>query len=376
MANRIRDLTGQVFGRLTVIRQDGRTPSGQVIWLCRCDCGNEKSVPSTYLVSKQTSSCGCLAKETTTKRCLDDLTGQVFGRLTVISKDDKNSPSGNSRWKCQCECGNMKTILSFHLKQGKTRSCGCYRRELRVNDLRSMRFGRLTVIDEDCRSDRDSVYWMCRCDCGQFTSVAAGNLHSGDITSCGCYRRETLINDISGQRFGKLTALSLIDTKGGHAHWSCRCDCGKIITARGGSLTSGQRVSCGCYGKYKHDWNSQRFRSRWEVWLSMWYDVNGIGWGYETTKLHLNFRGRDITYRPDFTLDNGTMVEVKGRLRYAGFESLAIPNFAVSMGYDLMIIQQPELEARLGLKLSRLQYIYAKSGLPGCYDAILTATSR
>ena len=69
MVNRInhyrRDLTGDTFGRLTVIRQyrritvdDKRTES---IWLCRCSCGAEKIVRLKNLVSGGTRSCGCLA---------------------------------------------------------------------------------------------------------------------------------------------------------------------------------------------------------------------------------------------------------------------------------------------------------------------------
>jgi hypothetical protein len=71
MVNRInhyrRDLTGETFGRLTVIRQyrriavdEKRTES---IWLCRCSCGAEKIVRLKNLVSGGTRSCGCLAAE-------------------------------------------------------------------------------------------------------------------------------------------------------------------------------------------------------------------------------------------------------------------------------------------------------------------------
>lgn len=60
---RLIDLSGKVFGRLTVIREDGRDKHGQKLWLCKCECGNETHVRTGNLRSGGTSSCGCLASE-------------------------------------------------------------------------------------------------------------------------------------------------------------------------------------------------------------------------------------------------------------------------------------------------------------------------
>ena len=38
------DLTNKKFGQLTVIKQNGRDKSKKIMWLCRCDCGNEKTI--------------------------------------------------------------------------------------------------------------------------------------------------------------------------------------------------------------------------------------------------------------------------------------------------------------------------------------------
>ena len=54
------DLTGQRFGRLTVIERDGWSNAWQTIWLCRCDCGNITRVERGNLVRGRTRSCGCL----------------------------------------------------------------------------------------------------------------------------------------------------------------------------------------------------------------------------------------------------------------------------------------------------------------------------
>ena len=62
------DLTGQRFGKLTVIGESGRQECGsrkRILWLCRCDCGAEILVRGCNLRSGNTSSCGCLQRERT-----------------------------------------------------------------------------------------------------------------------------------------------------------------------------------------------------------------------------------------------------------------------------------------------------------------------
>lgn len=55
---------------------------------------------------------------------LIDLTGQKFGRLTVIDRYDQK------RWTCKCECGNITHSDGYQLRQGNVKSCGCYQHEL------------------------------------------------------------------------------------------------------------------------------------------------------------------------------------------------------------------------------------------------------
>lgn len=57
------DLTGQRFGRLVVIEPCGRSKDRHIMWLCRCDCGNEVVVTASNLKKSNTKSCGCLRRE-------------------------------------------------------------------------------------------------------------------------------------------------------------------------------------------------------------------------------------------------------------------------------------------------------------------------
>ena len=63
------DLTGQRFGRLVVIKEAGRSSDGRVRWLCKCDCGNYTSTPSTKTLRNGTCrSCGCIERERPNKQ--------------------------------------------------------------------------------------------------------------------------------------------------------------------------------------------------------------------------------------------------------------------------------------------------------------------
>lgn len=62
------DLTGQKFGRLTVVKQMPNNASNKVVWLCKCDCGNNAIVIGSRLHTGKTKSCGCLTREKTIER--------------------------------------------------------------------------------------------------------------------------------------------------------------------------------------------------------------------------------------------------------------------------------------------------------------------
>ena len=64
-----KDLTGQRFGRLTVIADSGKRQRTAVVWLCKCDCGNTTESPGDWLKRGVKKSCGCLRKEMAIDRC-------------------------------------------------------------------------------------------------------------------------------------------------------------------------------------------------------------------------------------------------------------------------------------------------------------------
>lgn len=57
------DITGKKFNRLTAIRPDGKYKSGNIKWLCRCECGNYVHATSYALIHEKAKSCGCYASD-------------------------------------------------------------------------------------------------------------------------------------------------------------------------------------------------------------------------------------------------------------------------------------------------------------------------
>ena len=129
-----RDLKGEKFGKLTplyrTVNYYGHTGNKEaaVQWVCKCDCGNYTTALAKQMVTGTKRSCGCLW-EAHDWHCwpFEDLTGQTFGKLTVIEYYGLHPTRKTSQWKCKCECGNETIATNQDLKLGDTKSCGCLR---------------------------------------------------------------------------------------------------------------------------------------------------------------------------------------------------------------------------------------------------------
>lgn len=60
---------------------------------------------------------------------LVDLTGQRFGRLTVLCRAGTQAPGKHTTWLCQCDCGKRTVVSAVNLNSGRQKSCGCLRNE-------------------------------------------------------------------------------------------------------------------------------------------------------------------------------------------------------------------------------------------------------
>ena len=118
------DISGQRFGKLTVIQYDHTEGKGHTYWKCICDCGTEKIVRKDGLISGAVVSCGCHKAQQTSKLFSAQLEGQRFGTLTV-KKRCGHDKYNKALWLCECDCGNIITTTTHALRYGSTKSCGC-----------------------------------------------------------------------------------------------------------------------------------------------------------------------------------------------------------------------------------------------------------
>ena len=130
MPIKAKDLSGQKFGMLTVLKEDigndyinPNTGKHVKRYLCKCDCGNLRSVTAGELISGHAWNCGCKRNNV-----LKDLTGQTFGKLTVIERADSRLDKYGRKvayWRCKCLCGKVTEVRGAELTSGHTKSCGC-----------------------------------------------------------------------------------------------------------------------------------------------------------------------------------------------------------------------------------------------------------
>jgi hypothetical protein len=112
MKNRRKDLTGQKFGRLTVL-SFSHYCFGQSYYICQCECGKRLVVRRGHLLRGTTKSCGCLQRERT-EEYRKRYVGKKFGEISVLSFS--HYLKGYSFYNCKCSCGTKLKISSHYLR--------------------------------------------------------------------------------------------------------------------------------------------------------------------------------------------------------------------------------------------------------------------
>lgn len=180
------DLTNQRFGKLLVIGFDG-VCNGHRMWKCKCDCGNVTVVRQSHLRSGHTTSCGC--NKNLLQHLVGQRFGYLTVKSRA---DDYITPRTGKRytqWLCVCDCGKETIVLTNNLRSGSVKSCGC-KSPHRLQDLSGQVFGKLTVlhmVEPYVNSKgRRLIRYECQCECGNKMYALANALRNGDVLSCGC----------------------------------------------------------------------------------------------------------------------------------------------------------------------------------------------
>lgn len=199
---------GYRVGSLVVEQDSGKRKGGYVVWACRCDCGGTILLDTRALQRGTIRDCGCKTKF---KPGQKDITGQRFGRLVAWEPSDMHDAYGSTIWRCRCDCGNTVLVPIGQLTSGMKKSCGCLGHPP-LKEFVGKRFGRLTVISY--AGKRSGMHrWRCLCDCGNVTVVGQTLLQSGKTRSCGCLKSEVVLENMKFLEGTSVTSLEHAQTR-------------------------------------------------------------------------------------------------------------------------------------------------------------------
>ena len=86
-----------------------------------------------------------------------DRTGQLFGRLRVVSEAGRNRLK-KVLWKCQCDCGGFITVPSGALVTGNTKSCGCVPKNFKHGGWKNASYNTWRAMMRRCNNPKDKDY--------------------------------------------------------------------------------------------------------------------------------------------------------------------------------------------------------------------------
>lgn len=142
-----------------------------------------------------------------------DISGVVFGRLTVVSESEKRK--GRTSWNCVCECGNKFIAITQRLRNGQTTSCGC----ARVDFASSLGKGAATH-----RMSNSGIYssWSSmKTRCSNKNHVAYEQYGGRGISVCDRWNVfEYFLADMGEKPYG--CSIDRIDTDGNYEPGNCR----------------------------------------------------------------------------------------------------------------------------------------------------------
>lgn len=123
------EINGEHYGQLTVT--GGFRKKSRLYAVCQCSCGNTCTVRYDSLVSRRTTSCGCVNEKNLLKPL--DLEGKTnkYG-CVAIKRMDKYLDS--YYWLCRCSCGKEFVVLAKNFS--KVQSCGCAQTLARKNNMK------------------------------------------------------------------------------------------------------------------------------------------------------------------------------------------------------------------------------------------------
>jgi hypothetical protein len=187
-----------------------------------------------------------------------DLTGNLFGRLTVIERV-KTKQHGHRVWLCECSCGNTKEIRGGSLVRGDTESCGCLKKEVSRDNLRTYmdKFGHVANKTHGLSgTDTYNIYHGMLSRCYNANSSVYEYYGAKGVIVCERWK-ESVVNFIEdmGERPSKEYSLERLNGNLGYCKdnviWAT-----DVIQARNNSMRVNNisGVTGVCFSKYNDCW--------------------------------------------------------------------------------------------------------------------------
>lgn len=166
--------------------------------LAKCDCGTIKEVRLSYIINNKIKDCGCEHQKRlneAAKKKYEHLINTIINGWTILDIIPPNGKYSHTLAICQCQCGEIKEVRLSYVINGRSKDCGCGRKEMlretRTKNLVGQKFGKLTVVEllEDSNKFGRRVY-KCKCDCGNEINVPSNSLIEYHTLSCGCLKSQ------------------------------------------------------------------------------------------------------------------------------------------------------------------------------------------
>ena len=163
---------------------------------------------------------------------------------------------GKSKWKCVCECGNIRNVDGVSLRSGNSKSCGkCGTKKNRTIDMTGWKMwehgvsNSKIIVLKQAPSNGGHALWECKCSCGNPTTfiVDGSNLRKGHTISCGCMRKGNNHKDYCNQTINNIFIGEVVGkNKQGSYLYDCICFCGNHFISDATRIINGHKQSCGC----------------------------------------------------------------------------------------------------------------------------------
>lgn len=119
------------------------------------------------------------------------------------------------------------------------------------------------IIDQNKDNKYSGSVWNCLCNCGKTFSTASRNIRNNKNINCGCIKRKsTLKFDLKGCKYENFTVLCNYTKKNNSIYWECKCVCGEIFFAKSTYIRNKTVISCGCIKRRKNGISSYDFNAK------------------------------------------------------------------------------------------------------------------